>query len=175
MAIEIELEKTYLAKDFPDGLESAKSIVIRDVYIPEESARHLYLRLRQKGNMYEITKKIPLEKGDASGHYEHTIPLTREEYEAMVRVSNKDFVKTRYFMKINGADAEVDVYEEKLTGLVVIDFEFATKKAMDVFITPEICLAEVTQDDVVAGGYLAGKSYDDIADLLKRYNYKKLG
>lgn len=175
MSTEIELEKTYLAKDFPVGLRSAKSIVIKDVYIPEESADHLYLRVRQKGNVYEITKKVPLEKGDASGHYEHTIPLSREEYEAMVRVSHKDFMKTRYFMKINGADAEVDVYGEKLAGLVVIDFEFANKKAMDTFIAPEVCLAEVTQDDVVAGGYLAGKSYDDIAHLLKRYNYKKLG
>ena len=173
MSTEIELERTFLARELPAGLDRARSLVIRDIYIPE-TADHAVLRLRQKGEKYEITKKEPVVGDDSSQQYEHTIPLTQVEFEALATASRKDFVKRRYFMQIAGRDAEVDVYGEKLTGLVVIDFEFASIADKDSFETPTECLADVTQDVVIAGGFLAGKSYRDIAVSLATYGYKPI-
>ena len=45
--MEIELERTFLLKNIPAGLEKCKSIEIIDIYIPK-SARHPVLRIRKK-------------------------------------------------------------------------------------------------------------------------------
>ena len=39
---------------------------------------------------------------------------------------------------------------------------------------PDFCLKEVTQELFIAGGMICGKSYEDIEENLKRFNYLKL-
>lgn len=173
MATEIEYEKTYLLKRLPDGIENAPYVTIRDTYVPD-TVSHAHLRLRAKDDTYVITKKYPVTDADSSVQYEHTIELSQEEYYALVSSSTKDSVKRRYFMKIAGYDAEIDVYGEKLTGLAVIDFEFSSEAEKDTFTMPDICLADVTQEEAVAGGYVPGKSYEDIEPVLQNYGYKKV-
>lgn len=171
--VELEREKTYLATQLPSGLLQAESMLIRDIYVPTDVS-HARLRLRQKGDSYEMTKKVQVTEGDSSRQTEHTIPLTVDEFEALAICSDKSLQKRRYFMKIDECDAEVDVYEEKLAGLVVIDFEFTTDDELRNFNKPEIALADVTQDEVVGGGFLAGKTYSDIEDRLRKYGYERL-
>jgi len=77
-------------------------------------------------------------------------------------------------MELAGRPAEIDVYHEKLAGLVVIDFEFDNEVEKNEFTTPDFVLADVTQDEAVAGGFLAGKSIEDIMPLLDKYGYKKM-
>lgn len=173
MATEIEYEKTYLARQLPSGLTTAKSVLIRDVFVPE-SAGHAVLRLRAKNDDYVITKKTVLHGTDSSVMNEETIPLSSDEYEALASCSKKDFIKRRYYVEIAGRSAEVDVFGERLQGLVVIDFEFASEEEKDVFAMPEICLADVTQEEGIAGGYIAGKTYEDIQPILNKYGYKRL-
>lgn len=173
MATEIEYEKTYLLKRLPDGMEAAAYVTIRDTYIPD-TVSHARLRLRAKGDKYVITKKHPVAGADSSVQFEHTIELTKEEYDALVTCSAKDFVKRRYFMDIAGHNAEVDVYGEKLAGLVVADFEFPSEAEKDAFQMPDICLADVSQEEATAGGYVSGKSYEDIEPVLKKYGYERV-
>jgi hypothetical protein len=45
----IELEKTYLAKELPEGLLNAKSKEIIDIYFPA-TLEHPKLRLRKNGD-----------------------------------------------------------------------------------------------------------------------------
>lgn len=174
MATEIEYEKTYLAKFLPENLDIKSSVVIRDVYVPD-SVPHANLRLRNKGDHYEITKKVPVKDGDSSVQYEHTIELDAAEWKKLAKCSQKTFVKRRYYTKINGHDVEVDVFGEKLAGLVLIDFEFATEEEKDAFVMPDVCLADVTQEEFVAGGFISGRSFEDIAPQLEKYHYKKIG
>lgn len=173
MAQEIEYELTYLAKKLPDEIRGEKGLLIRDVYVPETVA-HAHLRLRQKGDSYVITKKQPLQGGDPSENTEETIALDREEYDALAACSEKVVAKRRYNVTIGGYPAEVDVFEEKLNGLVEIDFEFASSKEKAAFVVPEICLADVTKEEAFAGGYLSGRSYEDIEPVLNKYGYKKI-
>ena len=94
--IEIELEKTYLVKYLPNGLEKCPSKEIKDIYIPKES-EHSVLRIRQNGDKFEITKKQPTEGTDSSEQYEHTISLTKEEFTALEQVPGKNVRKIRYY------------------------------------------------------------------------------
>lgn len=173
MATEIEYEKTYLLKSLPAGIEQANYVLISDIFIPE-LAGHPQVRLRQKGDEYVITKKYPVNSGDSSKQFEHTIELDKDEFDALASCSDKGFVKRRYFMEFGGRPAEIDIYHEKLEGLAVIDFEFDTEEEKDQFEMPDFVLADVTQEEAIAGGFLAGKTIDDIIPLIEKYGYKKM-
>ena len=168
---ELELERTFLAKGLPKEIGGADYVEIIDTYIPD-GPKHSHLRLRKKGDKHLITKKSPIQD-DVSEMMEYTIELTSEEYEALASCSKKRVVKKRYFTKIDEFDAEVDVFEEGLKGLVLVDFEFADINKKNKFKMPESMLADVTSEEFIAGGMLAGKKYEDIEEKLKEYGYEK--
>lgn len=171
----IELERTFLAKQIPEGLKACKSKEIRDIYIPKAVENHAPIRIRKNGDKYEITKKSTLIEGDHSQMLEQNIVLTREEFLMLEKeISGKKVSKTRYYYPVNGRTAEVDVFSEALIGLVLIDFEFNTVEEKDSFKPPFFCLAEVTQEDFIAGGILCGKKYADLEKDLARFNYQRL-
>ena len=170
---EIELEKTYLAKFLPEGLKDCPSKEIKDIYIPE-SIEHPVLRIRQKGDKYEITKKQPIQGVDSSEQYEHTIELTKEEFLVLEQVAGKRVHKIRYYYNHHGVQAEVDVFQDDLAGLVLVDFEFKEVADKNNFEMPEFCLTDVTQDKHFAGGILCGKKYADIQVHLGELGYKKI-
>ncbi|MBN1544332.1 hypothetical protein JW898_02615 [Candidatus Woesearchaeota archaeon] len=168
----IELEKTYLAKSVPKGLAECRSKEIIDIYIPR-SHLHPKLRIRKNGDRYEMTKKEPV-ADDASEQEEQTIILTEEEFNALNKLDGKKTRKIRYHYPHDGRMAEIDVFEGALKGLIVIDFEFDTEEDKETFAMPEFCLAEVTQEEFIAGGMVCGRKYEDLKKDLRRYNYKKL-
>lgn len=170
----IELELTYLAKSLPAGIETVTPKRLKDVYVPDIEGVHPRLRIRRKGDKFEITKKIPISENDASAHTELTIPLDQQEFEALERTSNKLVEKDRYNISIEGHAAEVDVFTGDLEGLVVIDFEFDTEEQKSSFVAPDVCLADVTQEQFIAGGKLAGKNYADIQADLDRFAFKPI-
>lgn len=171
---EIELELTYLAKSLPKEIQGVEPIQMVDMYIPKSGIAHPTLRLRKLGDIHEITKKSPVDNADASRQYEHTIKLNKLEYDALAKAGGLVIEKNRYQVYINGYQAEVDVFGGKLSGLVVIDFEFATNDEKNAFLPPSVCLKNITQEPWCAGGYLAGKSYDDIADKLLELGYEPI-
>lgn len=170
----VELELTYLAKAIPVEIKDVQPTRVVDIYVPEITGVHPRLRLRQKGEKYEITKKIPVNSADASVQKELTIPLNKGEFKALSSASGKRVVKDRYKVVIGGTNAEVDVFREGLKGLIVIDFEFSSKVRKEAFMPPEVCLADVTQETFIAGGSLAGKTLSDIKSQLAKYAYRPI-
>ncbi len=169
----IELEKTYLAKELPTGLENCEHKEIIDIYLPKES-EHPVLRLRKNGDKYEMTKKEPVKGNDSSKQLEQTIILDKNEFEALQKVPGKRVVKERYLYPYQGIMAEIDVFKEDLQGLVVVDVEFEEEEKKDSFQMPEFCLLDVTQEKFLAGGMLCGKKYKDIEANLEKAGYTKL-
>jgi adenylate cyclase len=169
----IEYELTYLAREIPAEIRSALPIRMVDVYVPAD-VHHPYLRLRKEGNTYVITKKQPKNDSNFSIHTEQTIPLSQNEFEALASGQTRMIEKDRYKVSLNGRPAEVDVFSGKLEGLVLIDFEFLNEADMRAFAPPACCLADVTNQEFVAGGVLSGKSYADITADLTRCGYRPL-
>lgn len=168
-----ELELTYIAKELPKGFKNARSKEILDIYIPS-SAKHPDLRIRKIGERREITKKQPVKEGDASHQLETTIPLTKEEYAELSELKGKWVEKTRYYYEEQGVNYEIDVFKGDLEGLVLVDVEFDSLEKKAAFVAPSWCLAEVTQEEFIAGGMLCGKRYADIENKLQKFGYKKL-
>ncbi|MBU6231173.1 MAG: CYTH domain-containing protein [Patescibacteria group bacterium] len=169
--IELELEKTYLARRLPEGLEKCQHREVFDTYYPP-SAAHPVLRLRKNGDRYEMTKKEPDQSGDASIQTEHTIRLTKEEFDSLAKTAGKKVRKIRYDYPYKEANAEVAVFQDGLKGLVLVDVEFKSVRDMKAFGMPDFCLADVTDDETFAGGMLCGKSYQDISDHLNELGYQ---
>jgi CYTH domain-containing protein len=172
-ALELELELSYLAASIPPGLDNCESKQLADVYFPA-NADHAKLRIRQKGDQYEFTKKTQADPNDAGAQHEENVRLTADEFAALAQGDGRNLAKTRYFLPYQGRIAEVDVFSGPLQGLVIIEFEFDTPEEKNAFVKPDFCLADVTQEDFIAGGVLAGKSYQDIASELARFGYEAL-
>lgn len=170
--MQLELERTFLAKYLPPNILQQKVVDLLDIYIPR-NASHPILRIRKRGEVYEITKKFP-QGNDTSEHEEHTITLTQEEFTELSILPGKRVHKLRYYYSIHGKTAEIDVFQDELKGLVLIDVEFDSKEEKKTFIAPDFCLADITQEEFIAGGYLAGRTYKDIELSLNSYNYRKI-
>lgn len=171
--MEIELERTFLLKYKPENFDRCKSVEIRDVYFPL-SSEHPVLRLRKKGDKLELTKKFPIDGKDSSEQAEHTIILSKAEFDNFSKLGGKNLRKIRNYYPMGSLTAEIDVYQDKLEGLCVVDFEFKTKEEKDNFVMPDFCLCDVSQDVIFAAGLLAGKEYSDIESYLNKLNYKKV-
>jgi len=166
-----ELEKTYLIKYIPDGLMAADKKELLDIYLPAHS-EHSVLRIRRSGDTYEITKKESVVAGDFSRQLETTIPLTVEEYGDLSLLPGKRVHKIRHYFTQDGVNFEIDVFQDGLSGLVLVDVEFEKMEQKDALHLPEFCLADVTQEGFIAGGVLCGKVYADIEKDLEKFNYK---
>ena len=105
----IELERTYLAKFMPDGLNNGEELI--DIYVPK-SEIHPVLRIRKKGNKFEITKKTPIKDDDGSRQKEETIILTEKEFKELSEIEGKRLSKIRYLYNYDGKNAEVDVFQD---------------------------------------------------------------
>ncbi|MGO2166403.1 hypothetical protein ACTXN6_04630 [Corynebacterium casei] len=167
----IEIERTYLAAEIPELAKESQPKLMSDFYLPSDMTVHPKLSLCQKGDAYEITKKSVLDESDASQQSEATIELNMREFEALRECSSRKVSKLRYSMKHDDWTVEVDVFTEGLEGLVLVDFEFDKEQAMRKFKAPSYCGADVTQEDFIAGGMLAGRTIEDIADDLECLNY----
>ena len=168
-----EREKTYLAKYIPEGLLNCRSKEIIDIYVPV-SEEHPILRIRKNGETYEITKKTPVNGTDSSEQIEQTIPLTPKEFKVISSVSGKQVRKQRYYYDYRGRIAEIDIFDDDLKGLVIVDVEFDNSEEKNNFKMPDFCLADVTQEKCFAGGVLAGKSYNDLTEDLRKFGYEKI-
>jgi len=170
---ELEIETTYLARSLPSGLHEIPFKEMTDIYLPVDS-KHPKLRLRKNGDSYVMTKKSLVDPSDASTQIEETIRLSEDEYNALNSLDGKRVSKRRYKLGVAGKTAEIDVFQDDLAGLALIDIEFDSIEERDAFSAPDYCGPDVTQEDFIAGGMLAGKSYSDIEADLARYSYAKL-
>lgn len=56
----------------------------------------------------------------------------------------------------------------------MVDFEFESMEEKNSFAKPDFCLVDITPEEFIAGGMICGKSYEEIEEELKRFNYSKI-
>ncbi|MEI6886977.1 MAG: hypothetical protein WCK31_01940 [bacterium] len=161
----IEYEKTYLAKYIPEDISNYECVEITDIY-PKYGKGINGPRFRKRNDKYEITKKV-LINNDPSAQTEHTIILSKEEFEVLTKVEAYKIIKKRYLY--NGA--EIDIFEDKLKGLVLVDFEFKSEEEKNNFKMPDYCLTDVTEESIIAGGNLSSKTIEDLREFFEKYGY----
>lgn len=160
----IEIEKTFLVKKLPQNLSSYKSVKIKQGYLSPSPSP---LRIRQKDNYFEITKKLPLKKNDFSSAEEINIPLTQFEFNQLWILVDRSLEKTRYLIPLeNDLIAELNIYEGDLVGLSQVEVEFKSTEQMNQFVPPDWFGKDITQEDFAANSFLAGKKFSEIKQIL---------
>jgi len=169
----LEIETTLLAKYIPENILNFPKQEIIDIYIPQ-TKEHPSLRVRKNNEKFDITKKTKISQDDASQHAEHTITIDEEEFNFFFENTKYKLQKTRYIYEHEGRAAEIDIFKDRLTGLVLIDFEFPDEQERDEFQIPDFCLVDVTQEEFIAGGKLWNKTYTEIQPKLAQFGYRAL-
>lgn len=161
----LEIEKTFLVKKLPPNLSKYKSVLIKQGYLSPSPSP---LRIRQKDNYFEITKKLPLNKGDYSSVEEINIPLTEFEFNKLWNLTDRQLEKIRYFIPLtNNLTGELDFFQKDLKGLYFIEIEFSSKEQMNSFVPPDWFGKDVTQEEFSANSFLAGKKFHQIKTLFQ--------
>jgi len=161
----LEIEKTFLVKKIPNNLSSYKSEKIKQGYI---SSTPSPLRIRQKGNKFELTKKLPVKENDHSVAEEINIPLTESEFNKLWPTVEKYLEKIRYYIPLkNNLIAELDLYQNNLEGLAFVEVEFKSEIEMISFKPLSWFGKDITQEDFSANSFLAGKKLTEIQSYIK--------
>lgn len=164
----LEIEVAYLPYHVPTELLTGTPTRIVDKYLSPAEDLLTKLRLRKKGAKYELTKKVNIDPQDLSLQDEHTIPLTEQEFAKLRTLDGREVSKDRYEVPLGEHILEVDVFTGDLEGLVIIEVEFKNRADRDAFNAPDYFGVDVTQEDFIAGVYLAGKRYADIESAIAR-------
>ena len=161
----LEIEKTYLVKNIPANLSAYKSEKIKQGYI---SSTPSPLRIRQKGDKFEMTKKLPVREKDYSLAEEINIPLTESEFSKLWPAVERYLEKIRYYLPLEkNLTAELNLYQGSLTGLAFVEVEFKSEADMASFNPPSWFGKDVTQEDFSSNSFLAGKTLTEIETFIK--------
>lgn len=169
----IETERRFLLKYFPKDLFKQRRVEIEDLMILT-GEKHPHLRLRKVDNNFQLTRKYRRKTGSMLQMIEETITLIEMEFNILKKLPHTGQRKFRYYYPYQNLTSEIDVWQDKLDGLAIAEFEFRDVKTAQGFRIPEFSLVEVTEEEWLAGGLLSGKSYSDIEEGLKQLGYKPL-
>jgi len=165
---QIELERVFLIKELPNDLDQYKPIIMKvGVFYDSNELganRVDHLNIRQKDDKYEIRKK----EGDSEyKKLEHTIYITKEEFDLLMTVATQKHEKNLYLYPIDDSyESEIDIYLGKLTGYARVEVEFKNEEDMENFTPPEWFGHEITEWNHTIHKNLGVIVYDD---LKKRY------
>jgi adenylate cyclase len=135
-----EIERKFVVDQLPDEVAAGASEHIRQGYLTIEPAE---VRLRSRDDAtYELTVKS---LGGLS-RSEVNLPLTAEQFEELWPLVQRSIEKNRALHEIGGWTAEVDVYHDKLAGLVLVEVEFRSEADAQAFTPPAWFGVEVTED-----------------------------
>ncbi len=135
----MEIERKFLLKSFPPKSKSIEKIVMEQAYISTKPV----IRIRKENDDFVLTVKG---KGLIERE-EFELKIDEEEYIKLKEKAEYNIIKkTRYIYIIDGVRFEVDEFVGKLSPLLTVEVEFASKEEADSFVAPEWIENELTMD-----------------------------
>jgi Uncharacterized protein conserved in bacteria len=164
MVVIMEIERKYAINKLPENLSQYKYKKIEQGYLCHKPT----IRIRKSNDDYFLTYKDKLkkkEKGSAIFNHEVELPLTKEAYEQLLPKIDHNLVKkTRYLIPLqNGLTAELDIFEDKLTGLAFVEVEFPDEISSNEFVPPDWFGKDLSSNKHFSNYYLSKLS--DANDL----------
>jgi CYTH domain-containing protein len=166
----LERERRYLLQDLPEGLTRADPhLQITDNYITGSR-----LRLRKvrdpRSNKWTVkfTQKFPVEPNDLSRTIITNTYLNALEAEMLSVFNANEIRKNRYPFEYEGHEFSVDMFLGDLFGLVLAEVSFDTDAELAVFPTPPFALADVTNNELFAGGKLSEMTFAEVREEILR-------
>jgi len=146
-----EIERKFLVKETPQGLESFPASEISQGYLAVTDD-DTEIRIRRKGKKYYETVK----SGKGLKRKEVEVEIGEKAFRSLWPLTEgKRVGKTRYEIPYGGLVIELDVYSGALEGLVVAEVEFASEEDSARFTPPGWFGEEVTHDARYGNKHLA--------------------
>lgn len=148
----LEIEKKYLVETIPFDLSQFPRQEIMQGYLlstPESSRR-----VRRKNDKFYFTEK----SGKGIVRTENEYEITEEEFiKYWEETNHKRVSKTRYLIPHDKYTIELDIYHEKLAGLLTAEVEFPDEKEAMEFVPPEWFGKDVSTEAEYRNSVLAEK------------------
>ena len=164
----VEIEKKFLIKELPEGLEEYPFHIIEQGYLNVYPA----IRVRREDEKYYMTYKGDT-VGLGIGKTEYNMPLDKASYEHLVTKADGNIIrKKRYLIPLNG-DAFSGEYTDRHPGLVKMIEDGEIKIELDAFDEPYkgFVLAEVEfPDEETAAAYVPAGWFGEEVTGDRRYS-----
>ena len=94
--------------------------------------------------------------------------LNATEAETLSIFEANEIRKNRYYFEFEGRRFSVDMFIGDLFGLVLAETSFDSDEELERFSTPSFAIADVTNDEMFAGGKLCELKYEDVRKEILR-------
>lgn len=144
----MEIERKFLVNKMPEALENYEKIEIEQGYISTKPT----IRIRKANEKYILTVKSKVgsckKKGYPIVNQESEIEITEKEYVHLKEKFISSFLKkTRYLIQLEaGLKAELDVFKDRLSGLIFAEVEFTSVEEANAFNKPDWLGKDVSND-----------------------------
>lgn len=144
----MEIERKFLVNKIPENLENYEKIEIEQGYLTNKPT----IRIRKANGKYILTikSKFGVSKCDNGSivNNEHELEITAKEYEHLKKkIDGRVLKKKRYIIPLdNGLKVELDIFKERLFGLVFAEVEFQSLEMADNFVKPDWLGRDVSDD-----------------------------
>jgi adenylate cyclase len=154
----MEIERKYKVNNLPSDLSQYKYKKIEQGYLCHNPT----IRIRKSNEDYILTykSKFGIEKKSENSaviNHEVELPLSKEAYDELKAKTDGNIIyKTRYLIPIdNELTAELDVFEDKLLGLILVEVEFPNEQLADEFSPPSWFGKELSSDQRFSNYHLS--------------------
>ncbi len=163
-----EIERKFIIPKLPENIEQYEKKEITQWYLVIEEENNYEQRLRRSDGKEWVFYYMTEKRGEWILRDEDEVEISVEEFEKDWPMTKwKRLKKTRYIIPYNESNIELDVYREKLSGLLVAEVEFTSQSEAKNFIVPEFFWKEVTDDNAYKNQRLFSAK---IHDILSRDN-----
>lgn len=157
-----EYERRFLLAEVPEGVSDPRAIV--DHYIDGTRLRLRTVDRQVSGQQdRKLGHKRRLVESDPTAIMCTSMYLDDGEVAVLSLLPSRRLVKTRWRLDIGSVIASVDVFGEALEGLILLEVDLGDPVALERFTPPTWVGPEVTRNERLAGGGLAGRSLTDLA------------
>lgn len=145
----MEIERKFIPVNLPDDLDQYKHHKIEQAYLNTAPV----VRIRKQDDEYFLTYK----GGGMMAREEYNLPLNETSYQHLLTKADGNIItKTRFLIPIHdGLTAELDIFEGKFAGMLLVEVEFDSVEQANSFTPPEWFGQDVTRDGRYHNSYLS--------------------
>ena len=145
----MEIERKFIPVNLPDDLDQYKHHKIEQAYLNTAPV----VRIRKQDDEYFLTYK----GGGMMSREEYNLPLNETSYQHLLTKADGNIItKTRFLIPIHdGLTAELDIFEGKFAGMLLVEVEFDSVEQANSFTPPEWFGQDVTRDGRYHNSYLS--------------------
>ena len=145
----MEIERKFIPLDLPENLNELEHHEIEQAYLNTSPV----VRIRKEDDNYYLTYK----GGGMMAREEYNLPLNEKSYYHLLEKADGNIItKKRFLISLdNGLTAELDIFEGKFAGMLLVEVEFNSIEEAENFVPPNWFGEDVTNDRRYHNSYLS--------------------